>query len=501
MPDDKHGIGRDGLREDGVSHYPADAARLQSYTDARQALGTLQVPILLRDGDPHERLYVAAFDGTGSDADKDPAHATNVARIRDQVQALNESGQTQVRAGYVAGPGTQDSLIDRAWDGARGHTYDERLEQMYRQFIEQAKQWRADDPQVQIRVADIGFSRGAEQAAGFARLVHERGIQDPSGARYTRDSHGQITEVQYTRPPLAAPGQVAQAVGLFDPVGTGEPARDHDRRLPPSVLSGFQIIAEDERRGLFRSTHIIDPGLSADGRFLGVSVAGAHVDIGGGYHRDGLGVRSGNLMVDYLNGLSDTPLLTRKAEPDDPRLTVVHRSEEGSLLYRLGSKVDRSTPDGYIERLVPKGQVDKVEDPYNAETVDPQLRARFQLQAVPIGTGQDQPVAAVPPGHGHPDRALYAALREKLPASVSDAQVMHATVLAKEGGVTAIDRLQAQVHDGHAFVSQSFPPGYRIRLDLSETVPDLATSLQRSERWDAASLPPADVQTHRDLSR
>ncbi len=96
---------------------------------------------------------------------------------------------------------------------------------------------------------------------------------------------------------------------------------------------------------------------------------------------------------------------------------------------------------------------------------------------------------------------MYAAIREKLPASVSDAQVMHATVLAKEGGVTAIDRLQAQVHDGHAFVSQSFPPGYRIRLDLSETVPDLATSLQRSERWDAASLPPADVQTHRDLSR
>lgn len=501
MPDDKHGLGRDGLRDDGVSHYPADAARLQSYTDARQALGTLQVPILLHADDPHERLYVAAFDGTGSDADKDPAHATNVARIRDQVQALNESGHLQVRAGYVAGPGTQDNLIDRAWDGARGHTYDERLEQMYRQFIEQAKQWRADDPQAQIRVADIGFSRGAEQAAGFARLVHERGIQDPSGARYTRDSHGQITEVQYTRPPLVAPGQVAQAVGLFDPVGTGEPARDHDRRLPPSVLSGVQITAEDERRGLFRSTHIIDPGLSADGRFLGVNVAGAHVDIGGGYHRDGLGIRSGNLMVDYLNGLSDTPLLQRKAEPDDPRLTVVHRSEEGSLLYRLGSKVDRSTPDGYIERLVPKGQRDQVEDPNNAEAVDPQLRARFQSRPVPIPGAPDQGVAAAPPGPGHPDRALYVAIREKLPASVSDAQVMHATVLAKEGGVTAIDRLQAQVHDGHAFVSQTFPPGYRIRLDLSDTVPDLATSLQRSERMDAASQPPSSVQEHRDPSR
>jgi hypothetical protein len=46
-------------------------------------------------------------------------------------------------------------------------------------------------------------------------------------------------------------------VGLFDAVGTGEPVREHDRRLPPSVISGFQIISADERRGLFKSDRII----------------------------------------------------------------------------------------------------------------------------------------------------------------------------------------------------------------------------------------------------
>lgn len=485
MADDKHRIGRDGLREDGVGYYPADAHDLQSYTDARAALSTFQVPLLLRSADPHQRLYVAAFDGTGSDADKDPDHATNVARIRDQVEALNEAGHLQLRVGYVAGPGTQDNWLDRAWDGARGHTYDERLEQMYRQFIEQAKQWRADDPDAAIAMAGVGFSRGAEQAAGFARLVHARGIQDPSGARYTSNDQGQITAVTYTKPPLVAPGQVAQAVGLFDPVGTGEPVRDHDRRLPPSVLSGLQIIAEDERRGLFRASHIIDPGLSGDGRLLGVVVGGAHSDIGGSYHRDGLGRRSGNLMLDYLNGLTDVPLLEKVAEPDDPRRTVVHRSEQGSLLYRLGSKVDRSSPDGYIEQLVPDRLRGQVEDPFNAEPVDAVLRARFEQRPVVIGA-----VPGTAPVPGDPDHALYAALRQQFPGSINDAQVMHATVLAKQGGVTDIAQLQVHVREGAAFVSQAFPPGCRIVVDLSEVAPDIAVSRAQSRALDAgAALP------------
>ncbi|MEO6800193.1 MAG: DUF2235 domain-containing protein [Rhodanobacter sp.] len=193
----------------------------------------------------------------------------------------------------------------------------------------------------------MGFSRGSDQAAGLTRMVHQRGIQDPMGAVYTRDRHGQIKHVEYTVPALVAPGQVPQAVGLFDAVGTGEPMRDHDRRLPPSVISGFQIIATDERRVLFKSDRIIDPGMTPDGRFLGVEVAGAHSDIGGSYHRDGLSIRSDNLMTGYLNAMSERPFLKLQAVPDDPRLNVVHRSEDGMLIYRLGRKVDRLSPDGY----------------------------------------------------------------------------------------------------------------------------------------------------------
>ena len=402
--DEKHERGKDGILEDGVSHYPADAHDMQTFQDATRDLSQFRTPLLIQTSNQHERLYVAAFDGTGNDVNSDPEHATNVAKIRDQIETLNRAGDYSIEVGYVAGPGTQANPIERGRDGARGHTYDERLEDMYKLFIEQVSKWHDEDPDVQIRLANIGFSRGAEQAAGFARLVHERGIQNPDGAIYTRNSQGQITNVEYTKPPLVPAGQVAQAVGLFDPVGTGEPVNEKDRRLPPSVISGFQLIAEDERRGLFRSSRIIDPGMTPDGRFLGVVVAGAHSDVGGSYHRDGLGIRNGNLMIDFLNSLSDKSFLDKTHEPDDPRLNVVHRSEEGMLLYRAWDKDDRLKPEGYVERLVPRDQVAKVPDAYNAEPRDETLNRQFERRPVPIGPVSDALPKQQPPRAQHQEQ-------------------------------------------------------------------------------------------------
>jgi hypothetical protein len=397
MASEKHKVDADGLLDDGVSSYPATEQQMATYRQAREELSRFEAPLLIRSDDPHARLYVASFDGTGNDAETDPEHRTNVSRIH---EAIKQNGDPRIKSEYLAGPGTQSDLLSRVWDGATGYTYDRRTEEMYRRFIEQAARWKAADPEADIHVVETGFSRGAEQAAGFARLVHERGIQDPTGAIYTRTSDGLIANVQYTKPPIVPPGQVAQVQALFDPVNTGRP-EDRDRRPPPSVISGFQIIAEDERRHKFKSDHIIDPGLSPDGRFLGVTVAGAHSDIGGSYHRDGLAIRSSNLMIDYLNGLSDKPFLQKSMEPDDPRRNVVHRSEEGMLIYRLDRKVDRNTPDGYNELLVPKRDREKVADPYNAEPRDEALSNRFERRPVhegaqvqKLGEMPDRPLAA-----------------------------------------------------------------------------------------------------------
>lgn len=397
MSDKEDKLDPDGIRNDGVSFYPADVQRLRSYAMAEHQLSQFQAPVLIHADNLHERLYVAAFDGTGNDKVKDPQHETNVGKINDQVIAENNPN---IQTGYVAGPGTQDGWWARTRDGMTGGTYEPRMEAMYKKFIDQAKVWVNEDQQAQIRLADIGFSRGSEQAAGFARMVEERGIQDPSGAHYTKDANGMITGVTYSKEPLVKPGEVAQVEMLFDAVGTGEPLK-HDRRPPPSVISGLQIIATDERRNLFKSDHIIDPGQTPDGRFLGVTVAGAHSDVGGSYHRDGLAAHNDNLAINYLNSLSDTPFLKNVAEPTDPRLNVVHRSEEGMLIYRVAGKVDRTQLEGYNERLVPREREmvhtsrgwqpgpwhewPGVTDPFSAEKRNEALSAQFERQPVKIG--------------------------------------------------------------------------------------------------------------------
>jgi hypothetical protein len=441
-----------GKHADGVSIYAADAHDMATYGVAQQAMAKVPVPIFQHAGNPHERIFIAAFDGTWNDADKDPEHKTNIGLIRDQITALNdENPNSSMSLGYVKGVGTQDNFIERTLDGAFGYTYDKRLEEMYEKFTQQAAIWLEKDPQAQIRVADIGFSRGAEQAAGFARMLHERGVQDPDGRREVRGEDGRM-HVEYTKPPLVAPGLTPQAVGLFDPVGTGEP-RNHDRRLPPSVVSGFQIVAEDELRGSFKSTSIIDQGMTPDGRLLGVTVAGAHTDVGGGYHLNGLGIRSGNLMVDYLNSLSDTPYLQKRAEPSDPAMNVVHRSEEGMHGLMRINAADQGDARRTVETMAPRGVKG---DRENAEPVDAVLKASMDHRNMPITTPPAEKAALDqtrldPTQAGHPDHKLHQQSSEavrkldesmgRTPDANSDRMAASVTLLARHGGLERVDHL------------------------------------------------------------
>lgn len=374
----------DGILSDGVRHDPA-TSRLPLYADDRRQLEPFQEPVLLHANSPHERLYIAALDGTGNDKIHDPEHETNVGRISDQIKALNKAGNHRVGGGYVPGPGTQQhEPFTRLLDGAYGYTVDERAEQAYKLFIDQAWKWKQQDPDAQIHLASVSFSRGSEEAVLLARLVEARGIQDPSGAKYTYDSHGQIKYIEYTKPALVGPHQVAQAVAMFDPVGTGS-AMHEDRRLPPSVISGIQLTALDEHRGLFKSDHVIDPGITPDGRFAGIYVPGAHSDVGGGYHRNGLAIRAGNVTIDYINGLSDVPILKKQPEPEDPRLNVIHHSQDGMLLYHIAPKINRLEPGGYNELEVSEHASRHVSDAYNAEPRDETLSRQFERQAMPNG--------------------------------------------------------------------------------------------------------------------
>jgi Uncharacterized alpha/beta hydrolase domain (DUF2235)/Putative peptidoglycan binding domain len=327
---EKHKRDIKGRLQDGVRTDPVTAADRKAYASAAREVGGLSVPRMFNSSDPHSRFFIANFDGTGNDLWKDPEHATNVGKLHLQL-AEASNHEPRVRSAYIRGAGTQEGVIARTIDGATGGSYDERIEWMYFEFITRAKEWIDADPGADVRLLATGFSRGAEQAAGFLRLVHERGVQNPDGRRVVHHAFGPDT-YEWLLPPLRASGKTLMSEALYDPVGTGVP-NNHDRQPTSAMTSGIQVTAEDERRNPFPSTQIIPPGRSADGRFVGITVPGAHSDIGGSYHQSGLSVLNFNIFTDYINALIGKQMIHRLLVPTDREMFKIHHSEEHSIIY------------------------------------------------------------------------------------------------------------------------------------------------------------------------
>lgn len=472
-------------RPDGVDTYPGDRHDLDSYPQGTLMLSRQQSPILVHADNPHERLYVAALDGTGNSMfDDAPENWSVVARIYEQISALDDQGINNIRGGYVEGTFTQDNPILRYIDGISGYTFERRVETAYDQFCRQAKIWLSEDPDAQIRVVGVGFSRGAEETAALLRMIDELGIQDPTGANYTYHKDGLIKDVEYVRPPLVPPGQTMQAALLYDPVATG--VKEHDRRLPPSVMSALQITAEDERRDQFESTNLIEPGFSEGNRFLNITVGGAHSDIGDTYTLNGFGVRSHNLGIDYLNSFSDRPFLAKRAVPDDPALTVVHRSDQHSWIY-----TERGFRDGVRNRhddLAPRS-VCRNDAPTCAEKepFDPIMDSRLERRGVPIG--------AVPLVHGQ--RTIRA----------SEVDGPETQALFPDSARSETDRLFDRLHRAalsdddrqmHA-VGRDYlrtPDGQSWRQDVHE-YSQAAQMREQQMAWEAQQQQQAAEQLHR----
>lgn len=384
-------------RDGGVDAILAGDPGRESYHRAEEDLSKLRVPVFLHSDMPNERLYVAAMDGTGNSMfDDNPEGWSVVAKIHQQVRELQDEGVSNIATGYVEGTYTQNGLLnkpEKLWDGRFGHTFDERVETAYLQFCEQAKQWLDEDPEAQIRIVGVGFSRGGESIAALQRMVHERGIRDPLGARVERDAENLVVSIQYAdRPLLAEPGKTPQVALLFDPVSTG--VEEHDRRLPPSTLSTFQITAQHERRDLFPSSQHVAPGFSEDYRNYNAWVAAAHGNIGDTYLRNGLGTHSHNLGVEFLNRLSDTPYLEKRPLPEDPDQYVIHRSDQhmGGLYGTRG--YDRDGVRDHVDTLAPERLCRQavVDDCNRKEPIDETLDAQFERRT---GASSQAPGKAV----------------------------------------------------------------------------------------------------------
>jgi len=323
---------------DGVDVKVATAEQLATYTKAQSQLEAFKVPSLYDAKDPNARVFIALFDGTGNDAINDPAHTTNVGLLKRQLEDIN-SENPNIRGAYKEGPGTQHGVMGTV-DGALGVTYNARIEVMYERFQLQADSWLRENPDAKISVVSAGFSRGAEQAAGFSRLVSDRGVQD-------------LQARADTAPPLIKGDTIPQALALFDPVATGTPSLN-DRRPSPGVITGFQITAADERRLQFPGTNYVNEGASADGRFLRVIVSGAHSDIGGGYEKNGLSSRNFNMMSQFMNGTLGDNYIKKIEVPADPAMSVIHDSSQHKMYWiKMSERPETSRLDLFGRSMEP----------------------------------------------------------------------------------------------------------------------------------------------------
>lgn len=365
----------------------ADDLRMEQVM--REELGQLAVPILQRQGDAHDYLFFAFLDGTGQDLNNPKlGPETNVGLLFKQVLARSNEPDSHIDAHYSRGIGTQPRAMGRALDGMLAHSWDDGIKEAYAALARRASGWVRSDPDAEIRVVGTGYSRGAVQTAGLLRLIDRYGIADPSDLEFGQDNTGNISVISAS-PPLVAPGNVAQAALLFDPVATNMP-RNFDARLPPSVISRVSIMAAHERRELFPHQTINEPGMTPDGRAITVAAPGGHSNVGGGNRDAGLEILTGNAAIDYLNTLRDEPLFEKRPVPED--LAAMMLSQAGGATSLYGLRMDGDDQRNLREALANC----KIVDPCKgSEPIDQALAAQFEHRSIPVDTVERQQLQAL----------------------------------------------------------------------------------------------------------
>ncbi|WP_328823244.1 phospholipase effector Tle1 domain-containing protein [Pseudomonas protegens] len=253
-------------------------------------------------------IYFSVYmDGTDNNKDRDTplGSHTNVARLYeyDTAHGTNlslNSGAAPRKYGpggltgqsekiYLDGVGSQKgnapiALIERG----TGRGSQNRIEQAYDAFVTFCNK----NPDLNIELNVIGFSRGAAQARAFTNEVIDRGVPRLDSQWKTTDDY------------LIPPGEAQiNKLAIFDTVASyGIPITEsHVRKnleISNNVKSTTHLVAMHEYRATFPLTSALRN--DDNSRIEEVKFAGAHSQVGGGYRNDLLAAGPLAFMYDRL---------------------------------------------------------------------------------------------------------------------------------------------------------------------------------------------------------
>jgi len=245
------------------------------------------------------KILAVLFDGTRNDRNNVP-DGERPTVVADLKNILDEGGKLATPALYVPGVGTSGIWPVPLVDAAMGLSTVARAERAFTDVRKDIDDILARDPEADVRVVVIGFSRGAASARHLLNRVAET----------------------YTAPATPAAG-VRQYAFLFDTVATGMGPRPM-LRIPANVDHAVHIVADDERRIFFRPT--LDASESSS-RIETWVLPGVHSDQVGSY-QDGIGLAHADeiLQLICMSGLTDddTPCFFQRHS--DPTLQGMHDS-------------------------------------------------------------------------------------------------------------------------------------------------------------------------------
>ena len=315
-----------GLPADQTPQRDATVVELSQYHKAREQISQLDTTNTFDSSNPHHKLFFVSGDGTRNSRNSpDPGYVrTNPDLLEDMLSKDLEN----IKSHYVPGPGTDyenDTAAERLLDAATGNSCAAAAEKAYKDFVLQAREWVAKDPNAEIHVSMAGFSRGSGTIRHFANLVHERGIPDGKGGY------------------LVPPGGVHQDVMLlYDTVTTGQ-----ETVLNLDIPPGVQVVhltANDENRYFFPLSSVKDTFNPHDKGIWEIGFAGAHSDVGGGIEYGGLSARTLELGH-YVLDIMGVPLreIPEPYSVDSDKITVhdsgdmLNLSGVGDFLAALGN--------------------------------------------------------------------------------------------------------------------------------------------------------------------